>query len=231
MFTTRFLFLKIPPLNLKFFTSYILLLAISTACTKAGKNISITGIVRNAVTGQPYENVKVKLMRTDGGLPGGYKDVESFYTNSDGYFEIHHYGAYKNYYLGVDLDQHVHILGWFEDGKHVGDGRMKIEKGHYMNPVLEIVEFGELVTNIQNVNCEGTTDQMQFRLKTEFDEDYGAWSNILDGCYSYTSVEPNEVLSGYRYYELKITRPSGTSVLNYSIFIPPSGIAQIDLFY
>jgi len=68
-------------------------------CTKGGKNISITGFVENPVTGLGISDVQIKLLKTSGGLPGGLEEVKSVYTNLDGYFEIHHLGGNKLYFI------------------------------------------------------------------------------------------------------------------------------------
>jgi len=211
---------------------FFLLFTIVLGCTKAGKNISITGIVRNPVTGQPYADVQIKLLRTDGGLPGGLKDVETVYTNADGYFEIHHYGAYKHYELGAYPDTETKfIIGWFEDGVHVGNGRMNVEKGHYMNPVFEMVPYGLLNGHIENVNCQGPEDSMQFHSKKQFDDDYDGWSTIRVGCYFYSSSTPVKVPAGYRYYETKVTRNGFTSYVYDTVFISENSTSQFEILY
>jgi len=211
----------------------ILLLVTVLGCTKAGKNISITGIVRNPVTGQPYADVQIKLLRTDGGLPGGLKDVETAYTNSDGYFEIHHYGAYKHYELGAYPDTETkYIVGWFEDGVHVGNGRMNVEKGQYMNPVFEMVEYGFLKVNIHNLTCEGASDLIVLERNYRHHPSNKVFQPItLNGCYDADGA-PAEVPMGY--YDLKwtVTKPSfGTQIFTDEVFVPANGIGEFTINY
>lgn len=213
--------------HLLFFFSFLLLLG----CTKFGKNISITGFVRNPVTGEAYEGITVKLLRETLELPGGLKSVLTTTTNADGYFEIHHFGGYNHYELSAVPPGDKEIVGWYEDEIYVGVGRMNVEKGRYMHPIFYLVGYGLLNTNIQNVNCEGSSDQMQIRTKTLLDEDYGGWSPVVEGCYSYSSWAPSEVNEGYHYYEMKVTRPSGTSYVYDTVFVPANGTVTCELFY
>ena len=44
--------------------SIIVLLGLFSACTKGGKNISITGFVENPITGLGISDVQIKLLKT-----------------------------------------------------------------------------------------------------------------------------------------------------------------------
>ena len=62
-----------------------------------------------------------------------------------------------------------------------------------------------LKLNINNVNCQGIEDLMNFRTKYPF-TDWKSWSGDRTGCYSYTTPYPFEVPAGWRIYEWRVNR-------------------------
>ncbi len=204
-----------------------------TSCTKFGKNVTVTGRVVNPLTGQGFEGLEVQLQKTKNSLPGGYTSVKEVYTDSEGYFEINHLAGANSYHVMVQTTADQYRLGWLIDGNYQQNSQLGITKGKKMNVDYHAVPYGKLILNIENVNCEGLTDTMVFRAKGQFDEDYTNWSALERiGCYSYTSPPPyTNFPMGYRYYEMKVTRPSGITFVYDTVFIPETGVAQIDLFY
>lgn len=67
--------------------SLLILSAIS--CTKFGKNVTVKGVVKNPITDEAYEGLKVQLLVGETfALPGGFKEIKSTETDQNGKFEL-----------------------------------------------------------------------------------------------------------------------------------------------
>lgn len=102
-----------------------------------------------------------------------------------------------------------------------------------MEADFHLVPYGEVVLDIQNINCESAQDTMWFRSKTQFEESYpNNWSFPRFGCYSYTSPSPNtNFIIGERSYQIRVKRSGGETITEESFFIQENGVTTIELNY
>ncbi len=205
------------------------------SCTKDGKNITVRGRIYNPVTGEGISDCEIRLLKTTSGSPGNsgsYEAVATVTPDADGYYELNHtsiFGRYMGCYF--DTDKYDEI-GWVKDGSQTFNVSFeKVKLGRITDLDCQAIPFGQLLVNFDNINCEGASDEMQFRIKTHFETEYSSWSPVLSGCYSFTASSPGKVPMGYRYYQMKVTRPSGTYYVYDTVYIPETGVAQLDLFY
>jgi hypothetical protein len=95
-----------------------------------------------------------------------------------------------------------------------------------------MVPYGNLILDIQNVNCGGSGDIMYFRKKwlgyTDFE---GSYSTPRTGCYSYTSPSSFQVPMGTYVFEMKVIRSSITSYVYDTIVVPETGVVTINMEY
>lgn len=200
-------------------------------CTKFGKNVTIKGKVVNPLTSAGIEGVEIALLKGTIAINGGFKAVKKTTSDSNGDFEINKLGL-NHYDLRAQAGDR-YDLGWFVDGEKVSSSTdlLSVKKGKTMYVEYRTVEYGSLNFNIENQNCTGPTDEMQFRYKAEFEPESDNYSVSQYGCYSFNSSTPTKVPSGRRTYEIKVTRPTGTTYVYDTVFIPPNGTATINLFY
>lgn len=204
------------------------LLFIVGGCTKFGKNITVRGQVLNPVTGEGIPNVQIQIVREGGGIPGGYKEVKSTTTDEDGNFEISKLGCYSQYYIQAQTPYYP--IGWKENGEPKGNFRAQIDKHHVVEMDYHTVPYGQLSSHIKNENCEGSTDDMQFRSRMQWESDWGSWSTHREGCYDVSS-SPSVVPMGWRFYETMVIRPSGTYYVYDTVFVSESGVSHIEILY
>ncbi len=203
-------------------------------CTKDGKNITVRGRVYNPVTGEGISDCEIRLLKTTSGSPGtsgGYKTVATIVPDAEGYYELNHTSIFGRY-VGCFLDENEYEhAGWIKDGVLIGATKEKVKLGSITDLDYTAIKLGQLLVNFDNINCEGASDEMQFRFKTHLETEYSFWSPVLSGCYSFTASSPGKVPMGYRYYETKVVRSSGTYYVYDTVYIPETGVAQIDIHY
>ncbi len=205
------------------------------ACTKDGKNITVRGRVYNPVTGEGISDCEIRLLKTTSGSPGtsgSYEAVATVTPDADGYYELNHTSIFGRY-VGCYVDSYVYReLGWVKDGVQTNNQSFeKVNLGKITDLDCQVVPIGKFTAHILNSNCEGASDEMQFRSKMHWESGYGDWSSIRAGCYDFTSTAPTEVPMGYRYYETRVIRPSGTYYVYDTVYVPQTGVAHIDIFY
>jgi hypothetical protein len=214
----------------KILVGFLLLIILST-CTKFGKNVYVDGYVRNAITGEPVPNVSFRLYRgqISWGDPVGTdsKTLKTVTTNEQGYFKVE--------YLSTPFNQvYLQIGGGVEGGYVLVDGNetQTIKKGKRNHFDYQMVPYGNLILDIQNVNCGGSGDIMYFRKKwlgyTDFE---GSYSTPRTGCYSYTSPSSFQVPMGTYVFEMKVIRSSITSYVYDTIVVPETGVVTINMEY
>lgn len=97
--------------------------------------------------------------------------------------------------------------------------------------IFEIAPCAQLKLNIQNVNCEGPNDLLNFKNKYNYTEWGSGWSTDRLGCYTYESPEYFEVPAGWRIYQWRVIRPSGTIIYTDSIYLNAGQNHTFEMFY
>lgn len=96
---------------------------------------------------------------------------------------------------------------------------------------FEIAPCAQLKLNIQNVNCEGPSDLLNFKNKYNYTEWGSGWSTDRLGCYTYESPEYFDVPAGWRIYQWRVIRPSGTVIYEDSIYLNANQNHTFQMFY
>ena len=82
---------------------------------------------------------------------------------------------------------------------------------------------------IQNINCQGDNDLMNFRTRYSFTK-WGNWSKNYSGCYNYAQY-PNEVPAGAMHLEWKTKRNGITAIDSNNVYLSPGQLKTYYLYY
>jgi len=209
----------------------ILLVFLLFSCTKFGRNVTIKGKVINPVTQEPIEGVEAWFQKTTIGLPGGYKTIKEEITDANGEFEINA-GRIGAHYIRLGDVKGNYRLGWYENGEYNGTSVKEVDKGKVMEVEYHLVPYGEVVLDIENINCESAQDTMWFRSKTEFEDNYpSSWTFPRVGCYSYTSASPFKIPIGTYIYETKVKRSGNITFVYDTVTVNETGVSTIFIDY
>jgi hypothetical protein len=201
-------------------------------CTKFGKNVTIKGRVLNPITGEGIPNVELELLRGTGGLPGGYKSVKSTKTDASGNFEISK-GGLSTYSLACRVSSDYYQIGWIKDGVNVtqAPGNLNIKKGKTMHVDYHAVPYGEILTSIENINCQGSGDTLIF--KREYISSTGVYvfqPIIKTGCFLNIGAF-SKVPSGWYNIEWTVIRSGISETFNHNLLVPANGQASYHIQY
>ncbi len=208
------------------------MILITASCTKFGKNVTLKGRVVNPVTGEGIAGAEVNLYRIAGAYDSKYKTIKSTTTDASGHFELDKY-TWAKPVARCEVGER-YKLGWTKDGGQtfIDNFELEVKKGKVTSTDFYAVPYGNLILNIQNVNCGGSSDTMYFRKKwlgyTEFE---GSYSSARTGCYSYTSPSAFQVPMGKYVYEMKVIRLGITNYVYDTIVVPETGFATIHMDY
>lgn len=204
------------------------------SCTKVGRNITVKGKVVNPINGTTYSDIKIQFVRPESfSLPGGYKEIKHVYTDLNGEFELNA-TRLGQIFVQVQSGGELYDLGWHQDGEYISDDfRTIVQKSNTMEADFHVVPYGNVVLDIQNINCSGPSDSMWFRSKSQFDTDFpDSWSTSRVGCYSYTSSNPNSnFITGERTYQIRVVRSGVETVLEEIFNIKDDDTTIINLHY
>ncbi len=194
--------------------------------------MTVKGRVMNPVTGEGIEGAEVKLLKIVGSYDSNYKTIKSAITDASGNFELDKY-TWSSPVVRCETGD-LYQLGWTKDGGQtfIDNFELEVKKGKTTNADFYVVPYGNLILNIQNVNCGGSGDTMYFRKKwlgfTDFE---GSYSTPRTGCYSYTSPSAFQVPMGTYVYEMKVIRSGITSYVYGTIVVPETGVVTINIDY
>ncbi|PKR81255.1 hypothetical protein CW751_06635 [Brumimicrobium salinarum] len=104
------------------------------------------------------------------------------------------------------------------------------EDGENFKAEFEFAECAYMQQNIQNVNCEGANDVFVIRDRYTYTE-WTGWSIDLEGCFSNVAGGYAEVPAGTRYFEWKVTRPSGVTTGVDTVILVPGQNTDLSIFY
>jgi len=195
-------------------------------CTKFGKNITIKGRVLNPITGEPISGITVFLYKAD-----NFKTIKETISNTDGTFELDaNYLGTAYAQINYDNYQQYYNLGWLYNGKYYL--AKQVTKGKVMHLDYHLVPYGQLHWHIKNVNCEGATDTLWYKIKYQYDDDFlPAWSFPIIGCADIDENGSDKEVMGNHIIYMKIKRPSGTIYKYDTVYVQEEGITNFDLFY
>ena len=211
----------------------ILLVLTAASCTKFGKNVTVKGRVMNPVTGEGISGAEVKLYKLVGFYDAKHKAIQSATTDASGYFELNKY-TWSSPSARCEPKDDLYKLGWTKDGGQtfIDNFELTVKKGKTINADFYAVPYGNLILNIQNVNCGGSGDIMYFRSKWLGYKDFeGSYSTPRTGCYSYTSPSAFQIPMGTYVYEMKVIRSGLTSYVYDTIVVPETGVVTINMEY
>ncbi|WP_144334413.1 carboxypeptidase-like regulatory domain-containing protein [Fluviicola chungangensis] len=197
--------------------------------------MTVKGRVLNPITGEGISNVPVIIHRSTLDYPSGSKRVKETTTDSDGYFEISKASLSKCY-----LTCHVteigdyYPIGWEKkDNVPLFDAfTISVKKGKTMHADYYALPYGQLHWHIKNINCEGSTDTMWYKIKHQYDNDFlSIWSSPFAGCVDIVGNGSDKMKMGTHIIYMKISRPSGTIYKYDTVFVNENGITNFDLLY
>lgn len=219
---------------MKHWVVFSLVFVLIGGCTKFGKNVTIKGRVVNPITGEGIEGAEIWLQKTAGGYDGGYKTVKKATSGIDGVFELNKLGLAGYSAVCGKFSGDYYEFGWTQDDgdTYTGNFKLSVKKGKTMHADYYAVPYGNLILNIQNVNCGGSGDVMYFRKKWLGYGDFeGSYSTPRTGCYSYTSPSSFQVPMGTYVYEMKIIRAGITTYVYDTVVVPKTGVVTINMDY
>ncbi|AEA43640.1 hypothetical protein [Fluviicola taffensis] len=210
-------------------TLFIFLLS---TCTKFGKNVYVDGYVRNAITGEPYANISLRLYRgqISWGDPVGTasKTLKEVTTDANGYYKAEH--------LSTPFNAVYIQLGKGVEGGYIlveGQTPTVIKKGKKRHVDFGIVPYGAISIHIKNVSCFNTND----KIRLYFDgADYN--SNVfstglmteLEGCIDIQD-SPTKISMGNQYFHWEVTKNGITTTYYETIFVEENQTATLNVFY
>lgn len=209
-----------------------LLISLSlVACTKFGRTHTAKGKVINPITGEGIPNAQMKILKHTLGLPGGLKSVKEATSDADGNYEISKSGL-NSYSLRCELASDYYKIGWYDNGEKIATASsdLALKMGKTKNVDYYAVPYGEMTLTINNINCLGPADSMQFCKKYQFDDTFESYSTYRLGCYYYNS-EPFLVPIGSYIFKTKVTRNNLITYVYDTVLVSKSGIAHIQIDY
>jgi hypothetical protein len=173
------------------------LLIIFTSCQDKEKLVHVKVI--NAVTNEGYSGLQFSIIgQREGVFESHYKTEYEGVLNENGeaLFDFKMKNS-KSYRLFVEVPENN---CYYNDLTYV----MKHDSSN-MHAYFEFAPCSSLKFEINNVNCQGSSDSMRFRNKMSY-SDWESWSTDRSGCYAYTSENFFDVPMGWRIYEWEVNR-------------------------
>ncbi len=204
---------------------YLFVLAFLLIACK--KEYHVSGRVYNPITGDGISGVKIRFSASELGLPGGFKEVASTFTDANGYYNLKYDGGAS--LVKAQGNENLYMMGNFYEGSYTPTLPLNEVKNKTVD--WHAVPYGELNTHVKNINCQGVLDSMQVRMKTNF-KPFTSFGDIwFTGCYEYTSTTPSKVPMGFRYYETKVILSGVTSYVQDTVFVTDTGVSFLEIEY
>ena len=208
---------------------FLFAILLITSCAKK-RTAVVKGRVLNPVTGEGISNAKItmyhsKLTSYDNDIK---VDAQTF-SASNGSFEISSKG-FKAYELACVLEGDYYYLRWLVNGEYKSS--FQPLEGKTQDVDFHAVPYGQIILDIENINCLSSNDSMQFRRKYQFDNTFPEnWSTFRLGCYTYISPEPFNLPMGYHVYETKVLRNGLTTFYYDTVYLYNNGVATAEIRY
>src|SRR5690554_1634622 len=200
---------------------YILMIGLLLTSCKKERTIHITA--KNAATGEPYSGLKYQIIRQ---WSGPYEEKSKVVgsgeldTNGEVYFtkKLRKNDTYK-----ITVEEPENTCYNKNVNLYMGD-----EKN--FEAAFEFAECAYMQQNIQNVNCEGSSDVFIIRDRYTYTE-WSGWSIDLQGCFTNVGGGYSAVPAGTRYFEWKVTRPSGVTTGVDTVELVAGQNSDLNIFY
>ncbi len=202
---------------------FFLLIRLSLfACTKH-REIKIIG--RNAVTGEGYEGLQYEVVSSRTGNDGEVYRSEALgnlNANGEAFVSIKQKNSrtYSIRLFGPSNSCYSNNVIQYFDSPYDVNGTF----------TFEFAECAYLNLHINNINCEGPGDILNFRSKQSYTE-WQSWTSDRMGCISLNSLDYFEVPAGWRIYEWKVNRNGIITNFKDSIFLSPGGYGIFNMNY
>jgi hypothetical protein len=202
---------------------FFLLISLSLFACSKHREIKIIG--RNAVTGQGYEGLQYEVVSSRTGNDGEVYRTEALgnlNANGEAFVSIKQKNS-RTYSIRLfgpsNMCYSNNVIQYFDSPYDVN--------GTF---TFEFAKCAYLKLNINNVNCSGTSDLMNFQSKYSY-SDWEGWSTDRYGCYSFMSPDYFEVPEGWRIYEWKVNRNGIITNFKDSIFLSPGVYGIFNMNY
>jgi hypothetical protein len=179
----------------------VFLFFIALLLPSCGKKRTIVITATNAATGERYPGLEYSVVSSRVGAVNGEgtKTVASGVLNENGEAVVELREKRNRRYVVRVVEPantcYNKQINMFFDSPFDENG--------YFN--FEFAKCAYLKLNINNVNCQGSGDIMNFRSRYSY-SDWEGWSTDRIGCYSVVSPYPFEVPAGWRIYEWSVNR-------------------------
>ena len=203
----------------------LLFILLGTALLSCSKERNFHLRARNAVTGAPYAGLNYYVVEEREGNNGtDYTTVATGTLDGNGEKMVS-VKVRKNRSYVIRLDPPPN---WC----YMNEVSYSYTIQGDQNPTFDFTfaECAYLKQHIENVNCEGGTDVFNVRDKYSYTE-WTGWSIDLSGCYSNTNGDYSAVPAGKRYFNWRVSRPSGITEGIDSVELTPGEYETIIINY
>ena len=191
----------------------VMILFLSLLVVSCGKKNQIKVTAKNAATGEGYADLGFRIF-----------EVKPYTTPTGEVQELVYEGNFNangEAVADIRLKNRSYVITTVSPGPmcyinntqyffHRDDDNLKFD--------FLFAPCAYLKLKIENVNCEGGGDLMNFRQRQSFTK-WSGWSSDRVGCYFYESPNYQEVPSGWRIYEWVVDRDGTISSHKDSIFL------------
>jgi hypothetical protein len=192
----------------------LLIVLLSISC---GKKATVHIKAINVVTGEPYAGLTYGIVATKSGLNGEKKVFEEtgiLDANGEAYVSVR-VKTGRTYSVGTSKPPNM----CYDKSIQYTFGKEDLPNLDFK---FEYAECANLKLDIENINCQGPTDKMNFQFKNNY-SNYNGWSTDRLGCYTYLSPEYFQIPAGWIIYQWKVDRAGTMTNFMDSIFIPAGG--------
>ena len=197
-----------------------LFFCLSLLLFSCGKKRSIVITAKNPVTGQPYAGLSYYVVSSRG---NGSRTEASGVLNENGEAAVTLRIKDRSYNVRVVAPENTCY------NKNITlSYNYPYDNNHVFS--FEFAECAYLNLHINNINCEGPGDILNFRSKQSYTE-WQSWTSDRMGCISLNSLDYFEVPAGWRIYEWKVNRNGIITNFKDSIFLSPGGYGIFNMNY
>jgi len=203
----------------------LIIILLGILMVSCGKKRSIHITALNAATGQPYAGLEYTVGSSVTGNNGekSRKEATGFLDENGEAGVTIRVKSNRTYYVHVKEPSNTcynkMITMYFDSPSD--------EDGHFN---FEFAPCAYLKLNINNVNCQGITDIMNFKSRYSYSDWEGASTDRL-GCYSFNSPDFVQVPAGWRIYQWTVNRNGVITTDIDSIFLNVGGNGTFNLNY
>ena len=204
---------------------YLLLFFFLVAITSCKKKHTVHIKAVNAVTGDPYAGLPYSINGTKTSTNGEKLVFEHNGTLDDNGEAAPNIKVNENLTFNVGVTKPPNNC-FQKDIKFFWDAKAK------PNPTFqfEYAECAYMNLKMENVNCQGPDDAMEYRDRYSYTE-WGNFDYPIFGCFQNLSNDFKAVPAGLRIFNWKVTRAGVTTEYQDSLFLNPGQNGSIYLTY